>query len=232
MTFFSRLLAKLKRELTQALRVRQFKKQGLMTASPNYLFLPPKVETPSVIDIGCGFEAEFAVYWIKEHGATAVIVDPTRKHVPSLTEVVKTHAPHLSHMAYAVSKADGETQFFESVDNESGSLHGDHINVDGQETRSYTVEERTIASVMKEAGMTEVEMVKVDIEGAEFELFEQFDFSVFKRTRQIFVEFHHNQISTRSTQDTKAIVAQFAAQGFTARTTDDVNYLFVNSSRL
>lgn len=228
MNIVSRIVRKVTRELSQRTRLKKLAAQGFQTAPPNYVFLPPKVATPAVIDIGCGYEAEFAVGWITERGAKALIVDPTRKHRPFLEAIVEKHAPSLQHLPYAVSAADGECTFYESVDNESGSLQGDHVNVDGAETTSYQVTQRTIAGLIAEAGFDEIEMIKVDIEGAEFELFEGFDFDAVRNARQMFVEFHHNQISSRSADDTLAIVARFEEHGFTANTADQVNYLFVN----
>lgn len=218
----------MRREISGFRRLRAYKKVGLQTSAPNYLFMLPKSERPAVIDIGCGYEAEFAVKWIKDFNARALIVDPTRKHEPHLQRLVDEHKPNLTHLRQAVSKQETEITFHESVDNESGSLHGDHINVASQTTNSYTVRSTTIASLIAQFEGDIVEMVKVDIEGAEFELFEGYDFATLANVRQLFVEFHHAQIASRDATDTARLVAQFEANGFDVATYDDTNFLFIN----
>ncbi|GAB5446569.1 MAG: hypothetical protein Gyms2KO_14420 [Gymnodinialimonas sp.] len=228
MSIVSKAARKMRREISGFRRLRALTKAGFQTAEPNYLFLAPKSDRPAVIDIGCGFEAEFAVKWIKDFNAKALIVDPTLKHEPHLQRLVDAHKPNLTHLRQAVSKEETEITFHESIENESGSLHSDHINVEAQTTNSYTVRSTTIPALIAQLGSDAVEMLKVDIEGAEFDLFDGFDFSALANVRQLFVEFHHAQISSRDVSDTERLVAQFEANGFDAATYDDTNYLFIN----
>lgn len=229
MNIVSRALRKARRESLEFIRLRRLSKAGYLYAPPNYLFLAPKVVNPAVIDIGCGFEAEFAVMWKTKYKADALVVDPTRKHKLHLERLVERHQPKLKYLPRAVSNREGKTEFFESASHESGSLFLDHVNVKDQNTISYEVQNTTINSLIEGLGRDQVEMIKVDIEGAEFDLFDSFDFLSLRKVRQLFVEFHHSQIGSRSFSDTSRIISKFRQNGFEASSLDDANYLFVNN---
>jgi len=81
--------------------------------------------------------------------------------------------------------------------------------------------------VLAGAGRAECDMLKLDIEGAEYEVLEALCASgEIRRTRQLAVEFHHGW-TDRTLQDTDKCVAQLEARGFDLRHSENRNYLFL-----
>ena len=52
---------------------------------PNFIFFSQGAENPVITDIGCGYTPKFGAGMIEKYAAECVVVDPTRKHKPTLT---------------------------------------------------------------------------------------------------------------------------------------------------
>ena len=75
-------------------------------------------------------------------------------------------------------------------------------------------------------GRLEIALIKIDIEGAEFELFESLDLDVLSRVRQLLVEFHHDIVSGVTWSDTQAVVNRIKSSGMKARIYNGRDCLF------
>jgi FkbM family methyltransferase len=112
----------------------------------------------------------------------------------------------------------------EGADGVSGSLDPSHEYVEGGErieTQSVDLD-----SLLSRAGRTECDVLKLDVEGAEYALLEALVTSGrIQATRQVLVEFHHG-VTRHTPKDTRKIVESLAAAGFRLIHTESRNYIF------
>ena len=71
-----------------------------------------------------------------------------------------------------------------------------------------------------------IAFLKLDLEGAEYDLLRDVTTADLEGLKQIFVEFHHHCIEEYSTADTLEIVQLIHSTGMNYFTIDDHNYLF------
>ena len=226
MHFVQRAIRKVRRIIKKFFRLRKARREGLVFVEPNFIYLPQLSEDSVVIDAGCGYEADFSLYMIKQHGVKSFAVDPTRKHRKALSVLEEKYKGHFLHLPFAISAVDGTLTFHESKVNESGSILEDHINVRQDETISYEVEAVSIKSLLKRIDAVQVDILKLDLEGAEYDLLKAIQEEELLPFKQIFVEFHHHAFSHISEAETQRIVKRISKCGFNSFSLDDHNYLF------
>jgi FkbM family methyltransferase len=198
---------------------------GITFRPPNYVYFDAFTESSVVADVGCGHEAELSRLLIKEHGLRAFGVDPTRKHAPYLRELEQTTAGRFTHLPFAVTCANGPLTFHESDENESGSVLRGHANILQDRTHDYEVESVDLTHLARRLGGGNVDLLKLDLEGAEYDLLAHVSGAALQPFSQLFVEFHHH-CTDHSVRETKALVARIARAGFKVFTLDAHNYLF------
>jgi FkbM family methyltransferase len=226
MGLIGRVARRIGRDVKKYTRLRQARREGLVFVEPNFIYRPDLSADSVVIDAGCSYEADFSVCLIGRHGVRAFGVDPTRKHREALRRLEAKYPGRFHHLPLAIAATDGTLTFHESRVNESGSLFSDHVNVLRDETTSYDVEAVTLGTLVKRVGVEKVDILKLDLEGAEFDLFERLTAGQLRPFRQLFVEFHHHAVSHFQPADTRRIVERVAGFGFRTFSMDDHNYLF------
>ena len=208
------------------MRKRAVIKQGVSFAPPNYIYFGKFDESSTIVDVGCGSEAEFALHLIDKYRLKAYGMDPTRKHAPALQQLEKNHPGLFTHIPKALSWQAGAIVFHESEQNESGSLLSDHHNVLNDRTLSYEVETVSLQGLSNEVHKGTIDFLKLDLEGAEYEVLDKVTPEDLKGIRQLFVEFHHHCIEQYEIADTLARVDKINQAGMESITIDDHNYLF------
>lgn len=226
MNVVERATRRMSRELKKCARVQKARRAGLVYVPPNFVYRPDLSTASVVIDGGCSYEADFSVSLMRKHGVRAFGVDPTRKHREALRRLESQYPGRFVHVPCAIAAADGVLTFHESRVNESGSLLNDHVNVLQDETTSYDVEAVTLRSLLARLGVETVDMLKLDLEGAEYELFAGMTPAELQPFKQVFVEFHHHAVGHFGEADTRRIVALICSFGFREFSLDDHNYLF------
>jgi len=224
--FISRIKNYIKRNLLKYRRLKKARLYGLKYVKPNFIYFPRFSESPVIVDVGCGYEADFSKYMIDNYNALAFCIDPTKKHAPILKRLEEQFEGHLKYLQYAISSTDEEITFFESEINESGSIYNNHVNVINDKTISYKVKALSIPSLKDVIKKDHIEFLKLDIEGAEYKIFSNFDFKALTGVDQLFIEFHHQQIESRRQSETFDIVQKIERAGFESFSIDDVNFLF------
>jgi FkbM family methyltransferase len=213
--------------INRAIRMPGLKKKKLKYLAPNYVFLENFSEDSTVIDIGCGFEAELSQYLIKNYRIkNAYGVDPTKKHAPALKQISEKYGDRFIHLQYAVADRETDLEFFETLEQESGSLFSDHKNILHDSIRKYTVKAITLEKLLRIVDRDKVALIKIDIEGMEFPLFNTINPELLKKFDQIFVEFHHYSVGSYRKRDTLRIVKKLEDCGLKSFTLDTINYLF------
>lgn len=221
-----RVKTKLQREIKKWVRLREARALGLVYQAPNFLYAPRLDHRAVVIDAGCSYQADFSMHMIGRYGARAYAVDPTLKHRPALEALQRAYPGRFELLPLAISATPGALRFHESQSHESGSLMEDHHNVRADEIRSYEVEAVTLTGLVARIGVEVVDLLKLDIEGAEYPLLEALSPADLAPFRQIFIEFHHHAVARYTPDDTRAAVARICAAGFERFSLDDHNYVF------
>lgn len=221
-----RMAGRIQRDIRKVFRLWNMRRKGMSYLSPNFLYFQRFSANSTIIDVGCSHEADLSVFLIDTFGLNAYGVDPTRKHSPSLTSLSAKKNGHFHYFQLAVCSTDGSVTFHESRENESGSIRSDHTNVANDTITSYTVEAVTPTTLISRVGAPEIDLLKLDIEGAEYDLLQGIDLKSLRPCRQIFVEFHHHAVDAYSEKDTQDIVDRFKRAGYNAYSLDDHNYLF------
>jgi FkbM family methyltransferase len=226
MNIVQRAARRIRRTIKKQSRLRQARRLGLVSVEPNFIYRPNLSPASVVVDGGCSYQADFSVHMMRRHGVRAFGVDPTRKHGDALRSLEGQYAGRFTHVPCAIASSDGVLTFHESRTNESGSLLDDHVNVTHDPTTSYEVDAVTLGSLLKRLGVGSVDILKLDLEGAEYALFDGMTPDQLLPFDQVFVEFHHHAVTHFSEADTRRIVASISGFGFTAFSLDDHNYLF------
>lgn len=216
------------RQLKHSTRLRKAKEMGITFVPPNYVFLDRFNSSSVIIDVGCGYDADFSLFMISKFGLRAIALDPTEKHAQSLRSLEAQFGGRFKHVPLAVAATDGTLRFHESLENVSGSILADHTNVINDPIRTYEVESTSMQRLLERLHLTRADYLKLDLEGAEYEVINSAGREVLSGFDQIFVEFHHH-CSHYSIRDTHGAVALMAAKGFQSFTLDDHNYLFFRS---
>jgi FkbM family methyltransferase len=207
-------------------RIKKAGELNIKFLKPNYLYKNTINSSSIIIDVGCGYLAELSIFFINTYGAKAYGVDPTYKHKDLLQEVENKTKGRFKHLEFAVSSVEGKIVFHETYDHESGSILKDHVNILRDNIHSYEVETKKLKGLVSFLNLSSVDYLKLDLEGAEYELLKNVESSDLAPFNQIFVEFHHRAIKRYSSGDTKKIVSSICSKGFKSFTLDDVNYLF------
>lgn len=206
------------------------KKRNITFIQPNFIYHDVFSAESIIVDIGCGFEADISMALINRYQLKAFGIDPTLKHIPKLKQIEDKSAGHFTHLQYALSIENGMVTFNESIQNESGSLLDDHINIRTDQTRSYQVKTITLRDIPQLIKHDSVHLLKVDIEGAEYDVFNKITPEEISPYQQLFIEFHHKSIARYSKNDTDEVVRNICDLGFTYFTMDDINYLFYKTN--
>ncbi len=216
------------RILLKTVRRIWFRTKGIRYIPPDFIFFiyPEAKKHLTVIDVGCGSVAEFSTNMIERYNAKCYCVDPTLKHKPALSDLARKYGDRFTHIPFAVCANDGMLTFFQSNVNESGSVMTDHINVVHDEGISYEVRGITPISLLNYLELESVDILKLDIEGAEYELLEKLDRKELIPFEQIFIEFHHHAIERYTEKDTLKIVQKICKFGFENYSLNNHNYLF------
>lgn len=193
---------------------------------PNYIFRGNFQNSSVIVDVGCGFDADFSESMINKYGLKAFGIDPTLKHKESLDILSKKMNGRFSHRLIAVSSVDGKIIFNESENNVSGSILKDHKNVKNDKIKKYEVDSVSLSKLPEHLDLPKIEYIKLDLEGAEYELINNLKKSDLEKYEQIFVEFHHHCVPGYTPKKTLECVRKVASYGFKYYTLDNHNFLF------
>jgi FkbM family methyltransferase len=198
----------------------------LTFVKPCYWIVDSLSASSTMLDFGLGFDADFSQAMIAKYGLRSVGFDPTRKHQPALKELESATGGKFKLIAAAIGGAAGEVEFFESMENVSGSLLTTHRNVKHDTIRKYPVELITITQAFDRAGRAQPDLVKMDIEGPEYEALDAASDETLRAVKQWVIEFHHESIEAIPYSRTQKQIERFERLGFKTYTRDNVNFLF------
>jgi len=181
-------------------------------------------ENSVVLDCGLGDNADFSSAIIARFGSQCYGVDPTRKHQQSLASIACRHGSHLKHVPVALAAATEWMTFYEPLDQISGSLFREHVNANN--AVSYQVPSSSFEDLLGKLGLAQVDLLKLDIEGAEYEVLTSIGDKTLAGIQQIVVEFHHYCVPRFPASQTRNTIARLKWLGFQPYSVDGINYLF------
>ena len=194
---------------------------------PNYYMFKPRFSAAStIVDVGCGYDADFSICMIKMFGLKAIGIDPTLKHQGGLSVLSKKMEGRFTHRPWAISEKNGKIVFNESVDNVSGSILENHQNLKSGAIKKYEVESISLKNLPRRLELEKIEYIKLDIEGAEYGLIDKLEKGDLAQYEQVFIEFHHHCLPHYSKTDTLQKVKKMESCGFKSFTIDNHDFLF------
>tara|TARA_B100001059_G_scaffold77903_1_gene75680 strand:- start:21979 stop:22683 length:705 start_codon:yes stop_codon:yes gene_type:complete len=213
----------------KAIKYREAESNGIIDVenySNSFVYRKGLDQHSVVIDVGCAEDADLSEFMIDTYSVNCYGVDPTERHFPALKKLEKKWEGKFTHLPFAIGKNNEEITFYESLENQSGSLRDDHTNVLNDQINSYEVQCVTIPSLLEMHEISLVDYFKLDIEGAEYDLIDSLKEGDLDRVDQLFVEFHHHCIPEYNQVDTFSCVKRIESLGFKSFTYDNHNYLF------
>lgn len=196
-----------------------------------WVFAPALRGNPLLIDCGLGRDISFPAGFVERFGGRVLGIDPN----PAALHYARAHAPAGMEIRDAALWAEAGRQLKfhmprqlddlpKGADGVSGSLLPSHGYAGGAELQVRTT---SLDELLTHAAARECDVLKLDIEGAEYEVLDALCRSGdIRRAGQVLVEFHHGW-TERTLRDTLDAVAQMQAGGFRLCHTEGRNYMFL-----
>ena len=168
--------------------------------------------------VGCGEDISFDLALVEQFGCDIWACDPTPRAVANIARVAPpTEKYHFR--PCALWSEDGTTTFF--MNDHESHVSGSLVGLNGT-SNSIEVECRTLPTLMAENGHRHIDLIKMDIEGAEYAVLEQMlDQGV--RPRCVMVEFDQPTPFAR----THRMIRRLRAEGYDLVKVEVWNYVFV-----
>lgn len=172
---------------------------GLVHVGTEYggWWVPGGLITPEWLcySVGAGNDVSFDLGLIHRYGARVRAVDPFYV----FREMAEREAggdQRYSFHEVALAPYDGPVEMFGRQDLERGSVSA--VNLYGVDT-PHTKPGRSLPSLMAELGDEKVDLLKIDVEGSEYQIVPTLDLSGLG-VRVFCVEFHHNEPARQARQ--------------------------------
>ena len=185
------------------------------------------LDTHSVIySFGVGEDASFDTGLIKKFNLTVHAFDPTPKSIEWVKRQGFSDRFVMHH--YGIAAFDGNVSFSppENPDHVSHTL----LDRPSTKARAISLPVKTLTTIMKELGHDQIDVLKMDIEGAEYEVIKDISKSGI-RPQQILVEFHHRFPGVGLTKSKEAIerLRSMGYQLFSVSSTNE-EFCFIRNS--
>lgn len=147
-------------------------------------------EDSIVYSLGVGDEVDFDLSVIKRFGAEVFAFDPTPNSIDLLDS---SKLPHrFNFYPWAVTAQDGSLKFYPRLKKDGTKSDVMFTMIPEAETQADVIEVPafSLASILGKLGHDRIDLLKMDIEGAEYEVLEGLLRSPVLPT-QLLVEFHH-----------------------------------------
>ena len=161
-----------------------------------------------VYSFGVGGDVTFDTALIERFGVTVHAFDPTPQCIEWAREQ-RLPEKFVMH-GYGLAGFDGEVRFFPPDD----PTHVSHTILEHPSTadRSFLVPVKRLSTVMRELGHSRIDLLKMDIEGAEYGVIDDLASSDV-RPSQVLIEFHH-RFAGVGLEKTRRALGQMRAIGY------------------
>jgi FkbM family methyltransferase len=172
-------------------------------------FIPAEIDQHSIIySFGVGEDITFDLELAEKFGATIHAFDPTPRAIQFVAS--QTLPPKFFMHAYGIAAMDGEISF----NPPKNPKHVSYTILDRPETSdsSIVVPVKRLSTIAKELEHDRIDVLKLDIEGAEYDVISDMVNSS-QRPRQLLIEFHH-RFPNVGIVKTKTALAQLYGAGY------------------
>lgn len=194
------------------------------------VYTPAIRPSPVVLDVGANRGA-FAAAFHERFGGQAILVEANPVLAAKLAPAVGRRV-----LNYAVSSSNGPVSFNLAKNDEGSSLLSLPASspFDCTLERTVKVEGRTLDAILTEVGEPSLDVLKMDVEGAELDVLPGMSESAARRIAQITVEFHTDPVFGFAGSDKSAEICRhlgrlgFRAFDFSDGPIAQEDMLFVN----
>lgn len=153
-----------------------------------------------VYSFGLGEDISFDTEIIRNFGCSVWGFDPTPKSVEWMAR--QRLPPQFNFKSVGLAAKEGEIEFFPPAD----SKHVSYSVAPGKEQRQPSVRApvQPLAAIMRDLGHNAVDLLKMDIEGFEYEVIPDLIRGQI-RPKQLLVEFHHQMYNICNEQTCEAV---------------------------
>jgi FkbM family methyltransferase len=173
-----------------------------------HTFIGKELATDSIaIDLGANV-GQFSEELVSKYGCMCFAIEP----MPNLLGQIKD-SPLIRKLNYAISADNAPVTIYVSRNQEANSLHK-AIAATCEIEGTYECPGTTLESLMQRYDISRVDLLKVDIEGAEKMLFDSASDQTLAGVSQITVEFHDFIEGSITTDEVRKIVTRLESIGF------------------
>ncbi|MBI5105851.1 MAG: FkbM family methyltransferase [Solirubrobacterales bacterium] len=171
--------------------------------------------------VGVGHDISFDLELIARYGVRVRAFDPFELFGEmALSQTAGD--PRFSFHPYAVAHRDGPLEMFGRQDHERGAVSAAGLFDTGS---AFTRPGRTIPSLMRVLGDRHVELLKLDVEGSEYDVIPSLDLRALG-VRVFLTEFHHTSPAGLA----RAVIGQLEREGYRAvHRKDPTSFTFVRT---
>jgi FkbM family methyltransferase len=180
----------------------------------------------TVLDLGANLGA-FSQHIASKYKCNTYLVEASPALFAQINETALVHKYN-----YAITGKDGFVTFYESSRIDAGNIVAPNSKSTGN---TFEVKARSIASLIAEIGLETIDLLKIDIEGAEIELFDNIGDEDLKHFKQITIEFHDSvTIPNVSPKDVNRVIKKLHSMGFygIAMGKKNFDWLFWNTKEI
>lgn len=167
-------------------------------------------DVDTVFDIGAN-SGLFSLYLLQNGCKNLYAFEPSKYTVNNLHSILSEYNNY-ELIEKAVYINDDDLKFYITENNSTiGSIFKDHVskNSGNSQTREITVPAISLKSFVNDRGLKRIGLIKMDIEGAEYEIIENLEDDIFEITDSFLIEFHQNDNG-----QAKRMIEKIVSHGF------------------
>jgi FkbM family methyltransferase len=191
-----------------------------------WILCPEGLDARSIVySGGVGRDITFEHDLVKNYGCQVVLFDPSPTGLETMA-LPENKIPQFKHHAVALAGQCGTLKFTRPIYEDEGSWHKQQAGG----VAALEVPCVDLATLMRQNGHDHIDLLKIDIEGAEYEVIDD----LLKRrlpVKQVLVEFHHQLLPGVRRQQTVRAILKMAAAGYRLLKKDGENHTFLKPSR-
>ena len=210
-----------------ALICRRFPLITLGSHNCSWVLCPDGLNSNSVVySGGVGRDITFEHELVKKYGCQVVLFDPSPTGLETMS-LPANKIPQFKHNAVALAGQCGTLKFGKPIFEDEGSWHKQQIT---ENTAVLEVPCVDLETLMRQNGHNHIDLLKIDIEGAEYEVIDD----LLKRRlpiKQILVEFHHQWLDGVTRNQAVRAILKLVAAGYKLTKKDGENHSFLKPMR-
>ena len=163
-----------------------------------------------VVDVGLGEDVSFSRSLIEKYGCTVHGLDPTPRATKHIKDIKLEH--FILH-SYGMAKCSGSATFY--LPNNTEHVSGSLVSAKHVGKQTIEVQILSLLDTMKLLEVDHIDLLKIDIEGTEYEIFQDSSFhNLAAKIGIICVEFHHRwpEFTRRATEDAVNKLSKYGYQ--------------------